>query len=211
MNFQTWYDQTLGKPIDVDGAFGDQCVDVAMSWAQFCFPGHKWPELLGYGDAKDLFNASNANYFEKLSPQTAHQGDLVVFGATSTNPYGHIAVVVNGYADSMNVIEQNGFNPSGVAYLAQRPYNNVIGLLRPKGLDMSKEALTKAEVELIYMEAYRVPQTQVNPDVVKAFTGKTLQELIQFIWKDATFQKLFNQGNSASGLLSKIKSLLGGS
>lgn len=150
MNFQEWYDQTLGHQIDIDGAYGDQCVDVAMSWAQFCFPGHQWPELLGHGDAKDLFGAANPDFFEKLTGITPTQGDMVVFGATPTNPYGHIAVVISADASHMQVIEQNGFNPSGVAYVATRPYNNIIGYLRPKGEQNMSTPLAPNLVDDLY-------------------------------------------------------------
>lgn len=54
----------------------------------------------------------------------------------------------------------------------------------------SMAILTKEEVKLTYMIAYRVNEASVNQSVVSAFTGKTNQELLQFIWQDPTFQKL---------------------
>lgn len=156
-NFNTWYNQTINRPIDIDGTFGDQCVDIAMSWAQFCFPGHQWPELLGYGDAKDLFNAASVSFFDKLPNQQAKQGDLVVFGATATNPYGHIAAVISDDGTTMVVIEQNGFNPSGVSYVAHRPHNNVIGFLRPK-TQLEEEEMSSVE----YNELANILNKQVD-------------------------------------------------
>jgi hypothetical protein len=182
VNFQAWYNKSLGQPIDIDQAFGDQCVDVAMSWAEYCFPGHKWPELLGYGDAKDLYAAANAAFFDKLQNIVPQQGDMAIFGATSTNPYGHIAVVINGYQNAMNVIEQNGFNPSGVAYLAQRPYSNVIGYLRPKGV----KVLTKEQIIMIHKLAF--DGKEPGPGLVDGWVGKNLDDFVNALWNDPTYQ-----------------------
>lgn len=185
MSFQNWYNASINKPIDVDGAFGDQCVDVAMSWAQYLYPGHGWPELLGYGNAKDLFGTSNAAYFNKVNDRPAHPGDMVVFGPTPTNPYGHIAVVRSADNSYMQVIEQNGFNPSGVAYNAQRPYNNVIGLLRPKILEGSQDVkienadnwyhrMNKLAVQLMNREITR-------PEFEQNFVGNEAWKMVEIM------------------------------
>lgn len=168
--FQDWLNKTIGKQVDIDKYAGDQCVDVAMSWAEYLYPGHKWPELLGYGNAKDLFSAASPIYFDKVM-KNPQQGDMVVFGATNTNPYGHIAVVINA-GDTLDVIEQNGFNPSGVAYEAHRPYANIIGYLRPKGASMAKTADQKAD------ELYKLlDQTNKNVDKLYQIVNENLQAI----------------------------------
>lgn len=141
-SFQAWKKKVLGPPpqhLNVDKAFGDQCVDVAMDFVQYIW-NKPWPQILGYGNAKDLFYTSSASYFTKVNnnphdlKQLPRQGDLIVYGATKTNPYGHIAIV--DYANPIGVgeIEQNGFNPTGAAYETFRKWGTspCIGWLRPK-------------------------------------------------------------------------------
>lgn len=138
--FTDWKKKAIGRHIDVDHAYGAQCVDVALDYAQYCFPGHSWRELLGYGNAKDLFKASNPKYWSKVvnnpnnAKQVPPQGSVIIYNAFRGNPYGHIAVVDSSNARGVNVIEQNGFNPGGKAFEVFRTYGQlpIIGWLVPK-------------------------------------------------------------------------------
>jgi len=139
-NFQAWKKGAIGRKIDVDRAYGDQCVDVIMDYSQYCFPGHRWPELIGYGNAKDLFRASNAKYWNKVvnnpkdSKQVPPQGAAIVYNGFKGNPYGHIAVVDSSNVRGVNVVEQNGFNPGGKTFEVFRNYSQlpIIGWLIPR-------------------------------------------------------------------------------
>lgn len=137
--FDNWYQSVIGQPVDIDGYYGDQCVDLDMSWSEYRFKPHKWPELLGFGNATDLFRTASPVYFGKI-PYSAgvvpQQGDMGVIAGHSGNPEGHTYVVISATASSQHVIEQNGYNPSGVAYTTDRGYSYVIGFLRPKGAIM---------------------------------------------------------------------------
>lgn len=65
-----------------------------------------------------------------------------------------------------------------------------------RGDEMAADKLTRAEVKLYYMTAYRVREPQVNQDFVKAFTGKTLQSMEQFVWQDPSYKREFKKTNS---------------
>lgn len=137
MNFQAWKNGAIGRHINVDGQFGDQCVDVAMDYVQFLF--HKpWNVVLGYGNAKDLYGASSSAYFQKIlnnhndPNQLPKQGDLVVYGGHDGNPYGHIGVCDSASPKGVNLIQQDGFNPAGACFEALHGWANCIGWLRPR-------------------------------------------------------------------------------
>lgn len=140
VRFGPWLTSIIGKGINVDKYAGNQCVDVIMSFVQYIWPHHTWEQLLGYGNAKDLYNSADLAYFDKIPYKLGvkfQRGDIVVYGAVTGNPYGHILVVTSRHFLNLrftfNAVEQNGFNPSGVAYKITRPYtNNIIGVLRPK-------------------------------------------------------------------------------
>jgi uncharacterized coiled-coil protein SlyX len=149
MAFQQWVDSVNGKYIDVDGIYGSQCVDLILHYVQWLWPGVAWRNSIGIGNAKDLYSASNSNYFEKIANNTSDPnqiplpGDIVVFGPTPTNAYGHIAVVLSATPSGLHLIQEDGFllvdaqgNAHGTAAIVDRPWGRspCIGWLRPKNI-----------------------------------------------------------------------------
>ena len=139
LRFINWKNSIKGKPVNPDLVFGNQCVDVPKHYVnKVLFPSLGWAKVGIRGNGKDVYNNALSKYFNKVPYKRgvrASRGDIVCYHGTSTNKYGHVAVVVsrrwrNG--SQYTVIEQNGFNPSGVAYEAVRNYNNCEGLLRFK-------------------------------------------------------------------------------
>lgn len=145
MSFNSWKTTRLSKPLDIDHAFGDQCVDVAMDYSQWLF-NKPWQQILGYGNAKDLFNTSSPSFFTKIvnnhgdPNQLPKQGDIAIFGATPTNPYGHLGIVDAASPRGIDLIQQDGFNPKGVVFEKFRPWSAspCIGWLRPKTSPVAK-------------------------------------------------------------------------
>ena len=147
MAFSQWKSSVLGKHIDEDGAYGDQCVDVFINYVKYLYPGKPWSAITGIGNANTLFARSSSTYFAKIlndhsNPnQLPRTGDVAVFAGTPTNSAGHIAVVDGANADGMNLIQQDGLidldaqgNAHGVCYESFRRWNQspCIGWLRPK-------------------------------------------------------------------------------
>lgn len=123
--------------VNADGVFGNQCVDIPKDYSQkVLYPTKTWRQVGIYGNGKDIYKNALLKYFTKIPASkkvTVKRGDIVCWGATKTNKYGHTAVVSSRRIfnrTSFTVIEQNGFNPSGLAYKAKRNYNNLIGIVR---------------------------------------------------------------------------------
>lgn len=122
-----------GKQVDFDKSFGSQCVDLFRQYSK---------EVLGIKEhtgtvegAKDLYlNFSSmplmCKYFQKV--YTAHKGDIVIFNASNSNKYGHVAIVLYATNKSLVVFEQNGFNQSKGSYINIWNYDRVLGFLRRK-------------------------------------------------------------------------------
>ena len=71
-------------------------------------------------------------YFERIPYKAGMQpeaGDVVIFAATKTNQYGHVAIALNSSAAEMAVFEQDGFKQNG-AYIRSGKYERVLGFLR---------------------------------------------------------------------------------
>lgn len=138
-NFKVWKKGAIGRKIDVDHAYGDQCVDVPDDNSQAIFK-KPYGQTLGHGNAKDLFHTASPSYFKKVvnNPhdpnQIPPQNAYLCYGAFHGNPYGHISVADTMNRVGANQIEQNGFNPNGRCYETFRSYSAIplIGWLIPK-------------------------------------------------------------------------------
>jgi hypothetical protein len=211
MSFAEWIQaaESDKNGIDVDLAFGNQCVDVWLSWITYLYPQFPRSELTGPGNAKDLFAAANPKYFEKIPYRNGFipgQGDGVIWGPTASNPFGHVAVVIMADGKGVNVLEQNGFNPSGVAYRATRPYLNVIGYLRPqvlKGDDMPVDGKTAAQWKEFWLQDIGLERAQSRlnsgdvTNLTRALYGKEPTEAeLSFVgkqWKELVYAMLSNK------------------
>jgi len=119
--------------VDWDKKYGCQCVDL---FRQYNHDVWENPSLEGVEGAKDLALKYNQLPIEKKhlclisDPKSGRQGDVVVFGATEKNEYGHVAIVLDITMNYLVVFEQDGFKQDG-AKISKWGYKNVIGYLRP--------------------------------------------------------------------------------
>lgn len=143
-----------GVHIDEDGYYGAQCWDVSARYAREVVGCPSFPT--GSGGAEGLFRLfSNPipQYFDKIANNTSdanqlpQPGDVIVWQASFSPPYGHTAVVISADPTGPTVLEQNGNNPGGVAYIKKRNWVGVSGWLRPKkGIE---EVITKDDIGIL--------------------------------------------------------------
>lgn len=121
------------KQVDYDGAFGSQCVDLFRQYSKEVL---NIKEHTGTVDgAKDLYLNFDKmplmkKYFEKV--YTPHKGDIVVFGESSINKYGHVAIVLYATNKTIVTYEQDGFKQNKGSYIGLWNYERVLGFLRGK-------------------------------------------------------------------------------
>lgn len=135
-----WFKNAIGRGMNPDKAYGYQCKDVADDYCIHLFGD--WVNTIRPADAKNAFARANEAFFVKIpndlnNPNLIPQrGDIIVWGASRANPYGHIAVVESADTAGANVIEQDGFKNTIPAYRAKRGYIYAgmpcIGWLRPR-------------------------------------------------------------------------------
>ena len=117
----------LGTKVDYDGKFGAQCVDL---FRQYCYEVLDVPQLPPVEGAKDLIKNNGKLSVTKDSALADYsRGDVLIWGATKTNPYGHVAILVSIYNTKyFIVLEQDGFKQDGVK-LTFRSRENLLGCL----------------------------------------------------------------------------------
>ncbi len=117
----------LGTKVDYDGTFGAQCVDL---FRLYCAEVLNVPQPPAVDGAKDLIKNSGVLAVTKDSVLADYScGDVLIWGATKTNKYGHVAILVSVYNTKYFVVlEQNGFSQDGVK-LTFRSRENLLGCL----------------------------------------------------------------------------------
>lgn len=121
-SYQVFRDAILGNGYDVDGLFGEACVDLPKLLAGNAGrPSPYWksqPDGYAYEGWANLasreYNAGNL--FDLVyNKGDVKRGDLVVLSNTSSNPYGHIAFADSDWSASQSsamLVGQNQVNPS---------------------------------------------------------------------------------------------------
>lgn len=120
-----WFSGVEGTYVDMDGKYGAQCVDLAKHYAVRV---HGVPNI-AYGHGKDFAHGvTNQPGWTFISPSSnAIAGDVVSFGPSWGDGYGHVAVVVSDNGDSLTVIQQNPKAP----HKATLRKSDVVGYARP--------------------------------------------------------------------------------
>ena len=130
MTFTTFINTYLGTKVDYDKEGTPQCVDLARLYIDKVFELPQPPALGKNGGAKDMFDKPGVL---KVTPDSAladyTRGDILVWGASKSNKYGHVAILVEIYNTKyFIVLEQDGFKKDGVK-LAFRSRENLRGCL----------------------------------------------------------------------------------
>lgn len=154
----------IGLCIDMDNAYGCQCVDVAKYvcityWGQ---------NISGNANQLDELNrwpsgTQKINYYSGFIPQP---GDFFIFEGSSY-PFGHIGIVRSATSSGFVSLDQNWFNPSGTVgsplSVVNHNYNNMICVMR-----------------LPYQTCPQIPNTTLPAN------NSTVSMPVAFDWDDAT-------------------------
>ena len=116
-----------GTKVDWDGKHGPQCVDLYRQYINDVWGVPQTPSVVG---AKDIIANPGGLPVTKDSLLADYaKGDVLIWGATKSNPYGHVAILVAIYNTKyFIVLEQDGFKKDGVK-LEFRSREGLLGCL----------------------------------------------------------------------------------
>lgn len=110
-----------GQKLDFDNAHGFQCVDLARFYFRDVLD---IPQLPSVDGAKDFWEKHGCL---KQTTGSYAPGDVLIYGATPSNLYGHVCILVSLLdSDTFIVFEQNGLKQDG-AKLNVRNKDGLIG------------------------------------------------------------------------------------
>ena len=121
--------------VDFDGEDGPQCVDLYRQYDKDVI-GCPHTGTVNPDGAKALWlkfsERKEKEYFNRFSSNMARFGDVIVWDATPTNRFGHVAIVVEAYQqDKVLVFEQDGFAKNGTQFKI-RDLRSALGVLRKR-------------------------------------------------------------------------------
>lgn len=176
MTFKEFREKWAGKPVDFDGIYPNQCMDLMHFYVY---------EVLGLTD-KYILAAPSAylayanfkwdTYFEKIenTPDgVPKEGDIIFW---QTGQYGHVAIFISGNVDFFDSFDAN-WPVGSLPHVQRHDYNGVIGWLRPKKvgneyLEKIAELETKIEELRTQRETYRNEIKELEENLKKCKDAK---------------------------------------
>jgi hypothetical protein len=135
MNLDQFVAANAGKPLDLDGEYGPQCVDLVNAYARDVLHA----PLFG-GNAIDIWSRYPAALYTKVenTPRAVPlPGDIIIWGGPNavvgTTIYGHIAVVLSATVSTFVSFDQN-WPEQSFCHKQAHTYDAVVGWLMPNVL-----------------------------------------------------------------------------
>lgn len=175
-----------GKALDFDGAYGNQCWDLAAQYSKEVvgLQGGAWQVMPtgpngGTIEVFTVFKAPLGTYYDKIanSPDPANlpvKGDLVIW---NWGTYGHIALCLGATSASISVFEQNSPVGSLCHITNAKQWSGCVGWIRPKQVTGGTEVFnTIEEVKEAYLQMRGVIGTDAE---MRPWIGQSKQRWIQ--------------------------------
>ncbi len=144
MTVQEFCNQTIGKKIDVDRAYGNQCVDLFNYFNKLNNNG-AYINCKPSGYAKSIYEnrANNGvlNYYDVVPTNQMNDGDWAVWGNCQIAPDSHIAMFRRDNGNNTGLFLSQTYNQN--VEEQNISYVGLIGALRPKQYVTNNNQTTK--------------------------------------------------------------------
>jgi len=147
MNRHEFVDKYIGTPVDFDGMYGAQCVDLIRQYWKDVWGFTRQPEPVE--GASDFFYLHSERPIQKelcvctpyVGAVQPPAGSVLVFKPSGTNKYGHVAICLETTNKCITVFEQNGITnqkaidsgePQKGACISVWNYERLLGWLEKK-------------------------------------------------------------------------------
>jgi len=185
--YQNFKNKFLGRSIDWDKKYGNQCVD---AYRQYC---HElgFPQSPPVKGAVNIWDTCFPKYFKRIANTPKgipEEGDVIIWG-TGVSSYGHCAIFDHGDVNGFVSLDQNWpfDNGEGVLHEQKHNYKGVLGWLKPK---LSPEEPQEHEIEIPVAE---IENYSEKNNVILKKISPMIGEIHDFIPKWRTELKSANK------------------
>ena len=132
--FEEFKNRYLGTTVDVDGAYGGQCVDLFNAWNRDYNGCYINCAPTGYARslAENKQNNGILNYYNETAINNMIEGTVVVYGACPFAPVGHVGFFIEDNGNGTFKCLQQNYNNQQVVTINNNPYSGIIGAFIPK-------------------------------------------------------------------------------
>lgn len=133
--FREFMNKYLGKAVDVDHAYGMQCVDLFNAWNRDYNNTYINCKPSGYARslAENKRNNGILKYFTETAINNMIEGTVVVYGKCKQAPYSHVCFFIKDNGNgTFQALEQNA--PYPYVTIGTKRYDGIIGAFIPNQL-----------------------------------------------------------------------------
>lgn len=184
-NFDDFINRTLGQSIDLDKAYGPQCVDLFNYFNYLyndcyinCYPS-------GYAKSLAENKANNGilKYYKEVPINQMVKGTVVIWGNCKYAPLSHVGFIISDNGDgTFQCLAQN--SPKPYVTISKAPYDGIIGCFTPNQVidQLEQERIAREENERrLREEQERLNQVNQIPNLSNVSKERILQEVIKVI------------------------------
>lgn len=134
--FNEFKNKYLGKKVDIDGAYGGQCVDLFNAWNKDYNGVYINCRPSGYARslAENKANNGMLNYFKETQVNNMIEGTVVVYGKCKFAPEGHVCFFIKDNGNGTYRALQQNYNNKQYVTIDNNPYEGIIGAFIPNQL-----------------------------------------------------------------------------
>lgn len=185
--FNEFKERYLGKTVDVDGAWGGQCVDLFNAWNRDYNNCYINCAPTGYARSLAENKANNGilNYFNETAINNMIEGTVVVYGQCKFAPVGHVGFFIEDNGDGTFKCLQQNYNNQQVVTINNNPYSGIIGAFIPKQVqeefnrkleEQKKQEEVKEETKYLNLNA-DIDEWRVYPMNVAPVKGNECKKI----------------------------------
>ena len=159
MTFKEFIQKYDGKGLNYDNAYGNQCTDLFRFYCKLVLEIEQPKGVVG---AKDFFEKFDSDpilvkNFKKVvnTPEgVPEEGDVIIWKATSGNPYGHVAICISASKTKFVSFDQNWTNLQ-LCKQVSHTYSNVLGWLKPLQISNTMKPSEKLPDEFYQIKEFK--------------------------------------------------------
>ena len=168
-NFDDFKNRVLGQSIDIDKAYGPQCVDLFNYFNYLYNDDYINCSPSGYAKsiAENKANNGILKYYKEVAINQMVKGTVVIWRNCKYAPLSHVGFILEDNGDgTFMCLAQNA--PKPYVTISKAPYDGIIGCFTPNQVlaQLEQERLAREENERkIREEQERANQTNTNNDL----------------------------------------------